>query len=218
MSNPPPRTPVEAFRDIINRLMMAVETQRLCGLLAIPLRVLIGTRITDIRVRFYRLAEQIAAGTYKPRRPSAKPRKRSATPRPWQPSPLPTHFGWLYTLMPSEMYRLSVVGPRNQLERLLRDDPEMAALIQAAPDAMRQPLRSLCWMLAIKAPPILARPRRPRRPKVTPAPPPAGKPKAQCPKAPQPTHREKTVSAPSPLAGEGRGEGSPKQQTVRRTT
>ena len=60
------------------------------------------------------------------------------------------------------------------------------------PEAMRRSLRSLCWMLAIKAPPILARPRRPRRPKVIPAPAPATKP---------PPRRKRPASAPSPLAG-----------------
>ena len=203
MSTPPPRTPVEVFRDIINGLMRAVDTQRLCGLLAMSLNILIQARITAIRTRFYRLAEQIAAGTYRPRRPSTMLRRKPANRKPWQSSKLPTHFGWLYTLMPSEIYRLSVVGPRHQLERMLLPDPEMAALIQAAPDAMRRPLRSLCWMLAIKPPPILARPRRPRRPKVTPAPAPAAKPKARRPKTPQPPPGEKTASSPSPLAGRG---------------
>ena len=217
MSNLPPRTPVEHFRSIINGLMRAVETQRLCGLLAIPLRVLIGTRITDIWTRFDRLAEQIAAGTYKPRRRSTAPRQKPANPRPWQPSPLPTHFGWLYMLVPTETYRLAAVGPRNHLEQVLRDDPEMAALIQAAPDAMRRSLRSLCWALAIKAPPVLARPRRPQRP-APPKPAPAAKPKARRPKAPQPPHEQTAASSPSPLAGEGRGEGSPQRQNLRRTT
>ena len=214
MSNPPPRTPVEHFRTIINGLLRAVETQRLCGLLAVPLRVLIGNRITDIRTRFYRLAEQIEAGTYKPRRPSTIPRKKPANPKPWRPSPLPTKFGWLYTLVPTEMYRLSAVGPRNHLEQVLRDDPEMAALIQAAPEAMRRSLRSLCWMLALKAPPILARPRRPRRPTT---PPPARKPRRPHRPPNPPPHEKKAASAPFPLAG-GRGEGSPQEQNLRRTT
>jgi len=162
VTNPPPCTPVEHFRIIINGLMRAVDTQRLCGLLAMSLNVLIQVRITAIRVRFYRLAEQIAAGTYKRRRPSETPRKKPTNPKPWQPSRLPTHFGWLYTLVPTENYRLSVVGPRSQLATLLQD-PGMAAVMEAAPGALRRPLRSLCWMLAIKAPPLLARPRRPRR-------------------------------------------------------
>ena len=209
MTNPPSPTPVEIFRDIINRLMRAVETQRIVGRLAMPLKILVAARITAIRVRFYRLAEQIAAGTYKPRRPSTAPRRKPANPRPWQPSKLPTRFGWLYTLVPTENYRLSVVGPRSQLATLLQD-PGMAAVMEAAPGALRRPLRSLCWMLRVTPPPILANPRRPSRPRVPPTPAPAT-PKAK-PRRPQPppNHPERAASSPSPLAGEGRGEGSPR--------
>ena len=42
----------------------------------------------------------------------------------------------------------------------LFQDPEMIALMQAAPGAMRRPIRSLCWMLGTTPPSILARPRR----------------------------------------------------------
>ncbi len=56
--------------------------------------------------------------------------------------------------------------------------PEMAALLAAAPASLGRPLRSLCHMLGVRPPPILAPPPRarpePRPPKVRP--PPARKP------------------------------------------
>jgi hypothetical protein len=53
---------------------------------------------------------------------------------------------------------------RNMIERML-GDPEIKALLEAAPAAMGRPIRSLCWMLGIDPPAILARPPRPRRPR-----------------------------------------------------
>jgi len=71
------------------------------------------------------------------------------------------------------------VGYRSQLENLLRD-PEMAALLAAAPASLGRPLRSLCWMLRVDPPEILALPKKPRPPrKKPPAPEPA-------PEAPEP--------------------------------
>ena len=72
-------------------------------------------------------------------------------------NPLPQKFGWLLKLVPE------AVGYRSQLENLLRD-PEMAALLAAAPTAMRRPLRSLCRMLGLPPPEILALPPRPKPP------------------------------------------------------
>jgi hypothetical protein len=54
----------------------------------------------------------------------------------------------------------------SQLEFLFAD-AEMAALLTAAPAPLRRPLRSLCRMLGVLPPPILAAPPsvRPRTPK-----------------------------------------------------
>jgi hypothetical protein len=52
--------------------------------------------------------------------------------------------------------------------RDLLQEPEMKTLIEAAPEAMLPPLRSLCWALGWQPPPILARPRKPRTPKPKP--------------------------------------------------
>jgi hypothetical protein len=159
---PPPRTPAEKFVAILLRLGGAVDTKRMFGPLPAPLPVvvLIMARIREIREHVRHLLTRIAAGTYKPRRSPAAPRRKSETPRPWHPSPLPTHFNWLEPLIPQAQQA------RAALASLFRD-PEMLALVQAAPGAMRRPLRSLCRMIGLKPPPVLALPPRPRRPRTT---------------------------------------------------
>ena len=69
---------------------------------------------------------------------------------------------WLLALVPD------AIGHRSQLENQLRD-PETVALLAAAPDALRRSLRSLCWMLFLAPPPILAHPAR-TKPPAAPAP------------------------------------------------
>jgi hypothetical protein len=217
VTNPSPPTPVETFNAILNRLIQAVDGPRMWGLLAMPLGQLIIHRLILLRQHVRRLAESIAAGTYKPRQSSATPRRKTANPRPRSPSPLPTKSGWLLTLVAHETaYRVHVRAHRNHLEQLLQD-PEMAALMAAAPDAMRRPLRSLCWMLGIKPPPILARPRRPRQPSAPPTPAPAAKVKAPHPGRSPAVRRKDAQKALSPC-GRGSGEGWPREQNVRRTT
>ena len=122
-------------------------------------------RIRGIKQCFARIATRVAAGTYAPRRHSAARRKPSAR-RPRPPNPLLQKFGWLIPLVPE------AVVYRSQLECLLRD-AEFAALLAAAPESMRRPIRSLCWMLRVDPPDILASP--PPRP----APPPAAPATAQ---------------------------------------
>src|SRR5579859_4017940 len=120
------------------------------GRLERPLALLILDRIRGIAQRFARLATRIGAGKYMPRRPAAAPRRRTA-PRPCRPNPLPQGFAWLIKLVPEA----AVYG--SQLQFLFAD-PEMAALLEAAPASLRRPLRSLCRMLGVTPPPILAPP------------------------------------------------------------
>ena len=163
MPNPtPPPTPAERFADILWYLAQAVAAQTGWGL-SLSLIALIITRIRETKQAFARLAARIAAGTYAPRRRSGPPRPPAVRkPRP-PPNPLLRKFGWLLPLVPPAV----VFG--GQLDSLLRD-PEMAALLAAAPVSLRRPLRSLCWMLRVEPPKILARPARPARPR-TPRPP-----------------------------------------------
>jgi hypothetical protein len=86
------------------------------------------------------------------------------------------------------------VGYRGQLEHLLRD-PDMAALIAAAPEPMGRALRPLCRMLGLPPPPILAPPR--------PAPAASAAAEPEKPRPPWPHRREQEEplrGAPSPVA------------------
>jgi hypothetical protein len=153
------------------------------GPLPSALNILIQIRCIGIRQRIYRLIERIQAGTYVPRR--AGPRRAPTARRARPPGPLAYRFGWLEPLLPE------IIQHRAQLDALLRD-AEIAALIQAAPAAMVPPLRSLCWMLKLKPPPILARP----RPAALPPPRPRS-PEAAAPCRPPPLRPAPRPSAPS---------------------
>ena len=153
----PPLTAAERFADILWYLAQAVVTRSAFGLSQV-LIALIVTRIRDAKQAFARLAARIDAGTYAPRRRSGPPRPPAVRkPRP-PPNPLARKFGWLPPLVPPAV----VFG--GQLETLLRD-PGMAAILAAAPVSLRRPIRSLCWMLRVRPPDILARPAKPRPPR-----------------------------------------------------
>jgi len=79
---------------------------------------------------------------------------------------LPRGFAWLVKLLPET----AVYGSQLQV---LFADPAMAAMMQAAPASLCRPVRSLCHMLGVRPPPILApppavqpriRPPKPERP------------------------------------------------------
>ena len=153
---PPPPTPAERFASILHGLAHAVVTRTAFGLSG-PLIALIINRIREIKQSFARLAARIEAGTYAPRR--STPRRPPALRRPRPPSPLSRKFGWLQPLVPD------AVCYRSYLVDLLRD-PEMAALLAAAPVSLARPLRSLCRMLRVEPPEILPRrPAKPRKPR-----------------------------------------------------
>jgi hypothetical protein len=166
-----PRSPAERFATIFAGLTGAVVTRIHFGLSQLLIGLIID-RIRGLKQRFARIAARVGAGTYAPRRFASRPQ---AEPKPRPPSQLPQKFGWLLTLVPP------AVGARSQLQSLLRD-PEMAALIAAAPTSLGRPLRSLCWMLGLRPPEIQALPAAPRKPRQKP--PPA--PEAPAPEPPPP--------------------------------
>jgi hypothetical protein len=187
MTTPPPCPPAERFATLILWLSKAVSAQTGWGM-SLQLIALITDRLRRIKQRFADVAARVAAGTYSPRRPSAAPRKRPGQSPPPQ-NRLPQKFGWLLPL------EAQAVVYRSQLEHLLRE-PEVAALLAAAPAAMRRPVRALCWMLDLTPPPVLALPARPRPPR-----PPAAKPAAPSPSDCRPRTRLGFYKGPPPMLG-----------------
>ena len=144
---------------ILHALWAAIAAALVRRLDLVPKLRLLWSRLQKTSRRLDRLAELVAQGRLPP------PRARAANPRtPTPPDPdreqplrLPQGFGWLIPLVP-------MVGNfGTQLEHLL-DDPEMRALIEAAPQAKRL-LRPLLHMLGRRAPAFLALPARPRKPR-----------------------------------------------------
>jgi hypothetical protein len=155
MNTPPSCPPAEGLATLVLWLSRAVMAQTGWGM-GSQMITLIIARLRGIKQRFADLAARVAAGRYVARRPAAAPRKRPGQQPPQ--NKLPQKFGWLLPL------EAQAVVYRSQLQYLLRD-PEMAALLAAAPVPMGRVLRPLCWMLGLTPPPILARPRKPRPPR-----------------------------------------------------
>ena len=164
----PPLVPETRFATLIAWLSGAVSAMSGGDRLSYLLIARIIDRLRGIKQRFVRLAAKIRDGKYAPRR--FAPHRPAETPRPREAEKLPRKFGWLLPLVPD------AVCYRSQLEFLLRD-PEFSALLAAAPASLGRPLRSLCWMLRLDPPDMIAPPARPRplrkKPKpVAPEPPP----------------------------------------------
>jgi hypothetical protein len=159
----PPPTVVERLGTMLVRVVMDICGRVSWGGISPAASFLLGTRLGAIKQRIDRIVASIRAGTYKPRRRSDKPRTRGSPsvrqPRP--PSALPAKFGWLMPLIPARKEEYwHANGVRAGLESLLAE-PEMVALVGAAPASLGRPLRSLCWALRLKPPPYLAPPKRP---------------------------------------------------------
>ncbi len=140
-----------------------------------PLVMLLWTRLARLTARFDALVARLIAGH--PAAP-ARPRTRPAAIAPARKAPagglrLPRGQAWLIRLLPGEAASYGC-----QLQALLAD-PQMAALLAAAPEAGRI-LRPLCRLLAIAPEGLLALPSaagkpapkpRPAKPAPPPAPP-----------------------------------------------
>ena len=143
----------DRFALLIEALCASVAASHARGL-AGPVIVLIWGRLRRMAARFAAAAIPAAPRASRPVRSSPAPsRPRACDGRPR----LPGGFGWLIRLSPAAACH------GGQLQRLLAD-PEMAALLAAAP-RMGRLLRPLCRMLAVEPPPgLLAPPNRVRRP------------------------------------------------------
>ncbi len=118
-----------------------------------PLVTLLWTRLARLTARFDALVARLTAGH--PAAPG-RPRTRSASTAPARTAPaaalrLPRSQAWLIRLLPGEAASYGC-----QLQALLAD-PQMAALLAAAPEAGRI-LRPLCRLLAIAPEGMLALP------------------------------------------------------------
>jgi len=152
-----PPTPARRIASLLNRLIMAVDSRVHTGQLARPLVGLIIHRLILIRQAIARIAARIAAGPLTPRKSGGpRPGRRAGT-----ANRLPTAPAWLIKLVPEAAVCAA------QLRSLLAD-PEVAALLAAAPGQISRPLRSLCRILGVEPP--LPAPPRPARPKPQAAP------------------------------------------------
>ena len=155
MSVTPPPSPAEAFAGIIATLLAMVGARvarpgkpGLAG----PLTLAIAIRLQRMRSRIARFAARWQAGTLAPPRPRpARPRRERTAPGQWDHLPkLPRGRLWLVRLVPG-------IGVGANYLRILLDEPDMVAMLQAAPQIGRT-LRPFWHMLSKEPlPPILQR-------------------------------------------------------------
>ncbi len=151
VSPPDPRGPAERFGVIIDWLCGAVALRAARDRAVAALLVLVWGRLRRMAVRLATLAARASAGAL-PGHPARVPHLMPRGSRPRQR--LPEGFAWLVRLVPE------AASYGSQLRHLL-SDPEMAALLEAAPQAGRI-LRPLCRMLGVRPTPALPPP--PKRP------------------------------------------------------
>lgn len=159
MTSTAPLAATDRFALVIDGLLRSVagSHRRLGG----PLVLLICQRLGRIAARFAIVAARVGAGSLRtaPSRAERRPATGSSAASRPAASPtgplLPRGFAWLLRLLPE------AAAAGSQLQSLLCD-PEMAALISAAPQIGRL-LRPLCRMLAVQPTPELRR-NRTRRP------------------------------------------------------
>ena len=170
MPSPPPHILAGRFAGIIATLLAMVgarlERPGKPGL-AGPLAFAIHIRLEGIRNRITRYVARFQAGTLAPPRPRTRavtPRRRSTSPGKWDHLPkLPRGRLWLVRLVPG-------IGVGANYLRILLDEPDMVAMLQAAPQIGRT-LRPFWHMLSKeKLPPILQHPRPAPAPPAQPAP------------------------------------------------
>jgi hypothetical protein len=142
----------QTFALIIGGLCRAAAARMAADQSVRPLLLLIHPWLGRLARKFAILAARVQAGALPP------PRRRSARPRCRPPGPprLPRQFALLIRLAPG-----SAACFGSQLQHFLAD-PEMTALLEAAPRAGRL-FRPLCRMLAVPLPPSLRLPPRPAR-------------------------------------------------------
>ncbi len=192
---PAPRNLTERFDLLIRRLCDAVAIQSAKWAYITPLMVLVWSRLRRMSRRFAALAARMEAGRLKPPRPAVPNPDpgRTRPPRPPPPwPPFPSSPGWLLHYV-----QLEAAATANLLRHMIEHDPEMRALLEAAPQLGRI-LRPLLRM--VSPAPLPARLIRPPRPEAAAtARPAAANPAAANPGADTPgTRPAGTAAAPDP--------------------
>jgi hypothetical protein len=173
MSNAPLiSTPAERLATVFGWILAAVRrglamnAAGLEGPVQVALLGLMVRRITQTRDRLTRLAARIQSGwtyqpkPYAPRQPATQPRR--------EPNPRATGSHWLLRAAPGP----DIGGANDSLYKLLHE-PEIAAVLAAAPVPAWRILRSVCWALGVRKPAILgpSKPPKPGKPLDHPPPP-----------------------------------------------
>jgi len=177
-----PPTPADRLSALIVRLVSAVFARRVgahLGFVPAALVILISDRLRQVSQRFRRLADRVQAGWIHQPKPAA-PRPAPAEPRADKPprkraeppDPLLARYINQVRLIPGQDLEAIKLG----FAHLLLTDPEMQAVMEAAPGPAWRILRPLCRMIGIARPDILAPPPRPKAEK-PPKPPKAPKPR-----------------------------------------
>jgi hypothetical protein len=170
MSPPPiPSTAWHRFGVLFRLMATLVESRNGHGSGGLGYQTVraIVHRLTFLKLRVRRLIAAVAEGRYVPRRGftrrPAAPRDPKAAP---SRDPLVRQAGWLQKLIPE-------MSAHNGGFRDLLRDPDMIAIIEAGPEALRRSLRTMGRMFGPTRYPILARRRKPAPPKPPPPKPPS---------------------------------------------
>ena len=168
----------DRLAQFIRKLCGAIGDYGLKHRSVLPVLNLAATRLFRLSAQFADLAAKVREG----RLPAQRTTRRRADPAPAPAKPpgseaeastavtvpgpsvpeglrLPRDFGWLLRLTPGDHW---VRGYRGYIEQWLAD-PELLAMLEAAPRQAGRILRPLCRILGIPLPPFLRLPPRDKR-------------------------------------------------------
>ncbi len=168
MNNTPTPSPTERIATVFGRIVAAVRRgfasnlARLEGPVQVALYNLVVHRLNRTRDRLARLAARLEAGWVYCPKPTTGRKPAGQTPDrpPRTTNPLTTGSQWVFRAAPGIDTASAAAGLRN-----LMAEPEISAVIGAAPVPAWRILRSVCWMLGVEKPPVLA-PAKPPDPKL----------------------------------------------------
>ncbi len=185
--HPAPPTPADRLSALIVRLVSAMFARREgahFGFIPGPIIILLSNRLRRVNQRFRRLADRLQAGwVYQPKqtapRTQAERKADKPPPRPAEPADQPVPSLAKYFIYVRRLPERDMETIRREFRQLLQFDPDMQAVIAAAPGLAWEILRPLYRMIGIPRPDILAPPPRPKaeKPPKAPKPPKKRKPR-----------------------------------------